>query len=218
MPKDGPTRPQMILLAARDLTGRGLSPFSLADLAVTCWQAWPAHFSLKTRLPVSAPDVKVLSWSVQGRRGLVARGQFAKAGKETYALAPPGLEAADRFLADSRRRPLRADRPRRLDLPARVRAALDSAAFRKWEMGLAHEVTWLEAVHFWGARKRGGHLRPDPAGFRAALGAAVTLAARSPQGVLARDGRLVSQADLHRLDQAAVRLGQKFERQLDRLP
>jgi hypothetical protein len=210
IPRDGLTRPQLVLLAARRLTADGLTPFRLADLAAACWQDRPDLFSLATTL-VRAPDVKVLSWTVQGRNGLVRTGRLAKVGKETYALTEAGAAVAEQAAADRRRRPMRRGRrPRRGALSARVErlvaAALDSAAYRKWQMGLAADVTWAEAGAFWG---KGG-----PARLAADLAAAYD---RVPEaGAELAGGRLVTRADLTALGLAGARLAERFSRQLER--
>jgi hypothetical protein len=200
------TVPQMVLLAA----GRLGDTFSFAELTVEAWRSWPDAFRLGCGT-LDHPDALKVSYTLMGERGLVKSGWITKVGEKQYALSGQGRDEVSRLASAPKRAKLARRRTtvvRRLPLAVdrAIATALASKAFRMYQMGLVGDVSWLEAIKFWGNTVLAAR-------FSSVL--EETIEKNEPEFLL-RDRQVVSKDDLLALRVAHTRLWDKFARQLER--
>lgn len=201
------TVPQMLLIAA----GRLGPTFSFAELTVEAWRAWPESFRLGCD-GLDHPDALKVSYTLMGKRGLIGTGWITKIGEKQYSVSDQGRAEVQKMINAPKRAKLQAAKRktalRRLPLGVdrAITNALGSKAFRMYQMGLANDLSWTEALKFWGNTVVAG-------AFPQMLADTI---AKGEKEYQLRDRQVVSADDLEALRGAHERFAEKFYRQLEK--
>lgn len=155
------TLSEMILIAAHKLQTQGQTQFSAEELTVTSWKEFPDSFGLKGFVKVYPDSNRVLA-SIMGERGLVRRGWLMKTGQKSYSLSSEGLRMVrkmvegDAFVDDT---PPPARLPR--DQERLLSNMLDSVVRQKVEKERGYDLSFSDALRFWGAENLHGRALDD---------------------------------------------------------
>ena len=148
--KDKLTRAQQVLIAARLLEKKGVTPFTAEDLVVESWNIFKNSFSLQG---YDLPDSNRVFMEIMGRKTLKAKGWIEKVGKKQYRLSEAGKLAADSLSSsgcDGKAPKALLDRSQ-IAVILRVR---NSKALMKWHAGRHDEINFTDACSFWGISAR----------------------------------------------------------------
>jgi hypothetical protein len=193
------TLSQKILVAADGLEEAGNTPFSAEALIVASWRGNPRTFGLKG-FAEQYPDSNRVLAAVMGERGLARKGWLLKVGQKLYSLSRQGKEEARRATSDGpdplpkRRALARIQVPK--DVEARLVGLFTTTAFRRYEEGMRREITYRDALRFWGLAETAHGEAVD----RALAGVPAVLAAAEEvvvgEAVELSNGQSVSREDL----------------------
>jgi hypothetical protein len=109
--------------------------FSLGRLALAAFQNDPVAWGIDAGEGERIPHTQKIQEALSGRGGCVARGLVVRVGRNLFRLGTPA-DAAE-------------------DVPAALRPAWRSEAYRLFDGGKKREVTFPEALAFWGSPRPG---------------------------------------------------------------
>lgn len=148
--------PEKILLSAHDLEKAGESPFSAESLIVASWKRYPNTFGLKG-FAEHYPDSNKILASIMGEKGLAKKGWLLKVGQKMYVLTADGKKAVQRLQAGEgppppppRPTPTPAFKGMPLELDSLLVRLLDSEALYKHLEDRKQDITFGDALQFWG--------------------------------------------------------------------
>jgi hypothetical protein len=208
------TVPEKILLAAFNLEEQGQSPFSAEALVVAAWQKFPRTFGLKGYSD-QYPDSNKILTSIMGEKGLARRGWLAKMGQKLYSLTRDGRQVVRRLVQEDETPP-GPPPPTKLsrDQEKFLLHLLTSPAAEKFQQGLKLELTFADALKYWGVTEnlRGDALDARLDRFRTGLTEVDHIVGST--AVDLSTGRSISPDEIRQLHKVDDYLNERFSRHL----
>jgi hypothetical protein len=210
------TVPEKILLAAFELEEQGQSPFSAEALIVAAWQKFPRTFGLKGYADLYPDSNKVLT-SIMGEKGLARKGWLVKMGQKLYSLTREGRGAVKGLGGEAPRRitePVAAAAKLTKDQEKFLLSLFNSTAVQKYQEGLKPELTFADALKFWGLSENihGSALDTRLDKLRSTVAEVETVVTGAD--MVLSNGRSVSLADVNLLSRVDEYLMERFSRHL----
>ncbi|MDP8225274.1 MAG: hypothetical protein P9L99_18075 [Candidatus Lernaella stagnicola] len=141
------TKPERILVAAIKLTSAAKADFSIEDLVVSCYMAFPSHFGLKG-YESQYPDSNAVYVSMMGRKAVpIVRGWIEKIGTKRFRVTAKGFSEGGLLISDSERQTTKTNLSR--DLDQGIGNLVTTHAYEEFsEQGNLENVTFYHFCRF----------------------------------------------------------------------
>lgn len=196
-----------ILLAARDLEAKGVSPFHLETLVLAAWKRAPVAFGLRGYAE-EHPDSNRVLCAIVGRRRLLERGLLERVGPKLYRLTTTGRQLLAPQAANGTPRPVTDG------VGALVLILEATAAAEKHRAGRKDTLTFGDASQFWGIADDDCGDRIDRRLSRVAHELEKARCATDTGDLILEGGRLLTAEDVERVLQVSDYLAARFAKHL----